>query len=276
MAKKAYYGVVDGKSGNGIYLTWDECEREVKGVSGAKYKKFKTEKEADEFVNSGGQAANTTAKDEKADKPDIKSDTKPDIKPGHIDVYVDGSYNSDSNTYGYGVYMDDGKNQRIICGKGTCRYDGRNIEGEVAAARAALSEISKSGKYNSVTLYHDYQGIGSWADGDWKTNKIYTQSYRKFVNDIRSQGLDIDFRHVDGHSGVRGNEYCDKLAKVACGMELTRSDIEYVRDLYDVPGYPKSDECIIDNDAQHKDDTESSDDYEDPMGYAWFDESEYW
>ena len=242
MAKKkpAFYAVKDGKNGDGIYRTWAECESEVNGVSNVKYKKFSTQEDAENFINFGKQISSEQVEPVK--------NNKSDIKPGHINVYVDGSYNKETNTYGYGVYMDDGRNQRIICGKGTCQYGGRNVEGEVAAARTALFEISKSGKYDSVTLYHDYQGIGSWADGDWRTNKEYTQSYQAFVNNIRSQGLDIDFRHVDGHSGVRGNEYCDKLAKVACGMELTPSDRKIIQGLHSVDGCPKSEDDIPDDD----------------------------
>lgn len=36
MAKKKFYAVKVGKI-PGIYSTWNECEAQVKGVSGAKY-----------------------------------------------------------------------------------------------------------------------------------------------------------------------------------------------------------------------------------------------
>ena len=49
MAKKKFYAVKVGKI-PGIYSTWNECEAQVKGVSGAKYKSFATLKEAEEFL----------------------------------------------------------------------------------------------------------------------------------------------------------------------------------------------------------------------------------
>ncbi|KAI1314927.1 hypothetical protein EDD11_001564 [Mortierella claussenii] len=49
---KGFYAVHVGKT-KGIYYTWPECEKQVKGVIGAKYKKFETQKEAEEFVRNG-------------------------------------------------------------------------------------------------------------------------------------------------------------------------------------------------------------------------------
>ncbi|KAF9572475.1 hypothetical protein EC968_009861 [Mortierella alpina] len=49
---KGFYAVHVGKT-KGIYFTWPECEKQVKGVIGAKFKKFETQKEAEEFVRNG-------------------------------------------------------------------------------------------------------------------------------------------------------------------------------------------------------------------------------
>ena len=48
MAKK-YYAVRVGLT-PGIYLTWPDCERQVKGYPGAQYKSFPTEAEARQFA----------------------------------------------------------------------------------------------------------------------------------------------------------------------------------------------------------------------------------
>ncbi|MEG0153557.1 MAG: RNase H1/viroplasmin domain-containing protein [Cellulosilyticaceae bacterium] len=47
MAK--FYGVKAGRE-IGVYKTWDECVEQVKGFSGADYKSFKSEQEANDFV----------------------------------------------------------------------------------------------------------------------------------------------------------------------------------------------------------------------------------
>ncbi|CAO1617372.1 unnamed protein product [Sympodiomycopsis kandeliae] len=45
----SYYAVAKGRQ-LGVFNTWTECEAQITGVSGAKYKKFKTEEEAEKFV----------------------------------------------------------------------------------------------------------------------------------------------------------------------------------------------------------------------------------
>ena len=48
-----------------------------------------------------------------------------------------------------------------------------------------------------------------------KANKAGTKDYVQFVKEMRESGLDIQFRKVKAHSGVRWNERADLLAKEA-------------------------------------------------------------
>ncbi len=50
MAGGAFYAVAKGRR-VGVFSTWAECERQVKGFTGAKYKKFPTLAEAQEFAS---------------------------------------------------------------------------------------------------------------------------------------------------------------------------------------------------------------------------------
>lgn len=159
--------------------------------------------------------------------------------PSHVDIYVDGSYNSETNDFGYGVYMNDGEKSHILYGRGPCQENGRNVEGEVAASRKALQYISLNPQYSSVTIYHDYEGVGKWADHSWKTNLAYNQAYVRYVDRIR-ESLKVEFKHVKGHEGVEGNEIVDKLAKIGCGVGLTPSEEKFIGKYAAVPGYPQS------------------------------------
>ncbi|CRK95018.1 CLUMA_CG008504, isoform A [Clunio marinus] len=47
--RMSFYAVARGRI-PGIFSTWNECESQVKGFSGAVYKKFKTKTEADNFI----------------------------------------------------------------------------------------------------------------------------------------------------------------------------------------------------------------------------------
>ena len=48
MSKK-YYAVKRGRS-KGVFYTWSECYKQIKGIRGALYKSFKTEEEAFRYV----------------------------------------------------------------------------------------------------------------------------------------------------------------------------------------------------------------------------------
>ena len=235
MAKIKYYGVKAGRN-PGVYTDWPTCEAQVKGFSGAQYASFKTEDEARAFVN-GTPVYNVPEPQPKVESALISQNTD----PNHIDVFVDGSYNPATNEYGYGILMDDGESKRIMYGKGLCCYEGRNIEGEVHASEVALRTIMNEGKYTSVKIYFDYMGIGAWANRDWATNKDYTRAYANFVNAVRENGIAVNFEHVKGHTGVNGNEFVDKLAKIGCGIALTSSEKKFLEVLHDVPGYPSED-----------------------------------
>lgn len=51
-----FYAVRVGRT-PGIYLSWDECKKNVDGFSGPVYKSFKTRAEAEEFMGSTGDSA---------------------------------------------------------------------------------------------------------------------------------------------------------------------------------------------------------------------------
>ena len=55
MAKQKYYVVWNGAE-DGIYTSWEACQKAVIGYSGAQYKAFKTEEEAEEAFEMGYDA----------------------------------------------------------------------------------------------------------------------------------------------------------------------------------------------------------------------------
>ncbi|ETI52118.1 hypothetical protein F442_04740 [Phytophthora nicotianae P10297] len=58
MAKGGYYAVAAGRS-TGIFTTWGECEAQVKDFTGCRYKKFKTQSEAQAFIDAYNGAQST-------------------------------------------------------------------------------------------------------------------------------------------------------------------------------------------------------------------------
>lgn len=199
MASK-YYAVKKGKK-PGVYRTWDECKAQTDGFSGAIFKSFKTQEEAEAFIGNK------------------KEDTIEDKKP-QVYAFVDGSFNVKTGVYGYGGFLFDGRDKHILSGSGDDAEMAtmRNVAGEILGSMAAVEKAIELG-IKELSIYYDYMGIEMWATGAWKRNKEGTIAYHEYMNSVRDK-IQINFIKVKGHSGVEGNEEADILAKKAVGVIL--------------------------------------------------------
>ena len=224
MAKK-YYAVRVGLT-PGIYLTWSDCERQVKGYTGAQYKSFPTEAEAREFVygasNTGSPVITGPTGTKKASRSKGASKvsvTKDSSLFAHdtaeLIAFIDGSFNKQRGIVGSGgVILVDGEEIEFSTGTREKIFrDYWNVSGELLAAIHVVKYAIEKG-YQSCSLYYDYMGIEMWATGRWKTNNPLTTMYVEKMKAWKQQ-IRIDFHKVQAHSGVYYNERADELAKRA-------------------------------------------------------------
>ncbi|MEW8957409.1 viroplasmin family protein [Clostridium sp.] len=207
-----FYAVVKGKSGdNKIYRTWDQCKAEVIGFKGAIYKSFKDEKDALDFLNIYDK-----------NKEEVKEDNIEGIYSKdneEVRIYVDGSYNVNTEKYSYGLVAilgDEVIHEDKGVGEEKEAATMRNVAGEVLGAIKAMDFLEDNG-YTKGAIYFDYQGIESWALGLWKRNNFLTQRYHEFMKE-KMKKTRIKFVKVKGHSGDLYNDRADKLAKEALNI----------------------------------------------------------
>jgi ribonuclease HI len=140
--------------------------------------------------------------------------------PEGVVAYVDGSYDAASGRFSCGVVIietdADGNSETTELKSAFDDVEAaaqRNVAGEIMGSKLAIDWCMANG-VKSVEIYHDYEGIGAWADRRWKANNPLTQGYRDFVAEAR-KSIDITFVKVKAHAGNKYNELADKLAKKA-------------------------------------------------------------
>ncbi|XP_054332557.1 ribonuclease H1 isoform X1 [Pongo pygmaeus] len=137
-------------------------------------------------------------------------------------VYTDGCCSSNGRRRpraGIGVYWGPGHPLNV-----GIRLPGRqtNQRAEIHAACKAI-EQAKTQNINKLVLYTDsmftINGITNWVQG-WKKNGWKTSAGKEVINkedfvalERLTQGMDIQWMHVPGHSGFIGNEEADRLAR---------------------------------------------------------------
>lgn len=217
MAKKKFYAVKQGRK-TGIFLTWDDCKKQVMGYPGAIYKSFGTREEAEAYLGVTG--AQTDQKDREAGitRSVSSGNNKSENTENAVEIYVDGSYHAATKEFSYGmVVLVDGKEEKFSQKMTDPELaQMRNVAGEIKGSEAAM-QYALDHKIPSIIIYHDYQGIASWCNGDWKANKPGTIAYRDFYREA-SRKIKIQFRKVKGHSNDKYNDMVDQLAKEALGI----------------------------------------------------------
>lgn len=193
-----YYAVKKGRE-TGIFESWEECQKQINGFSGAEFKKFNNLNQAEQYLLNDN----------------ITSEVEKNLDGLH--AYIDGSFSEKLAETGYGaVILFNGEIIQTIKGSSKKYIDMRNVAGELFAAAVSIKWAVDNG-YKSITLHHDYSGIAHWAKGEWKRKQEGTINYKKFIDDI-SDKINISFIKVKGHSGDLYNDMADELAKEALNI----------------------------------------------------------
>ncbi|WP_425539560.1 ribonuclease H1 domain-containing protein [Microaceticoccus formicicus] len=214
---KKYYAVKVGKT-PGIYETWEECQKQVKGFSGAVFKSFKLKRDAENYILEDAQQNNPfNITDSTKNGGELAEEIIMRLKEDEMVAYVDGSFNSKKRIFGYGVVIFTSSGKSEYSGSSTCEdcVDFRNVAGEVYGAVYAMKRAVHH-KIQKLYLHYDYTGIKHWAKGEWKRNNLLTKKYHDYYNSIVDK-LEVQFIKVEAHTGDTFNEEADRLAKEACG-----------------------------------------------------------
>ena len=121
-------------------------------------------------------------------------------------IFTDGAFSPSRNKGGWAVFIPN-INLRIA----GCEFNTTVNRMEMIAAIEALTYISKVEQFKDCELeiYSDSMYLVGGMELGWKqdVNPDLWEKLNKFKND-----LSVKFIHINGHSGIAGNEIVDKLA----------------------------------------------------------------
>jgi len=225
LAGKKFYAVAKGRKPD-IYTTWPDAQAQVNGFQGAVYKGFKTQAEAQEWMENPSYGAGKARGKTASATPEVAS-TIPDDA---LLIYSDGGALGNPGVGAYGVVIIDGESRKEL--KGGFRHTTNNRM-ELLGCIMGLKDVSEPTPPDRpiiVTTDSSYvvNGISKgWAKG-WKARGWRKADGKPALNtdlwdrllDL-TEGRQVAFKWVKGHAGHPENERCDALVN-----EVTRGDGE--------------------------------------------------
>jgi len=220
-----FYAVAKGRT-SGIFLTWPDCNEQVKGFPNAIFKKFDTKELAEDFIQSNGTYGRSSSENVEKTITSFYS-TGPECKEEFIPdyyVYTDGSCinNGKENAVGgIGIFfgLDDERNvsQRLE-GKQT------NNTAELMAIITTYFIIENDilqGK--KIMVVSDSEYAINCASNYRSKENISNKELVKQIYDLYKGRTNVRFIHIDAHTGKTdihsiGNDNADRLANMAVGV----------------------------------------------------------
>ena len=156
------YVVTAPASIRGIYETWDACRAAVSGMAGARYQGVSSRAVAEAMLRGDGLRL----------EPGVYAFVDGNAMGGIGVVLVEQGASGPASvreiaTTVYDVFERAGIPSLDTRAKITAATNSlQNILAELGALHAALQEAAPG---STLTVVHDYEGVGAWLEGRWKT-----------------------------------------------------------------------------------------------------------
>ena len=227
-----FYAVKSGRT-PGIYVTWKDCEKQVKGFKGAVFKKFDNKELANNFINDDVNNNVNNDVNDNVFTPEINNEIElpSNFANNKINyVYTDGSCvnNGKENAKaGMGIFFSEDKHAPISQKLDENIYKQTNNTAELLAIITTLEIINSEfpGEYFVIFTDSKYSMLCAGSYGkrmhsknwceDIKNKELVEKLYKLYNINKNSQYTFL--QHIYSHTGNQdehslGNEQADRLA----------------------------------------------------------------
>lgn len=200
MKRTRFYAVKRGRK-KGIYISWNECKRQVEGYSRPIYKGFETIEEAEAFFDSS-QIGNGFASD-----------------VDFATAYTGGCFSTEKGIYSFGCVLisPDGKvNYHSGFDNDPEFLSSKKVAGELMSVKESIAWAYKN-EFKNLLVIHALEGVSTWANGLWSANTHVSRNYVDFVSRFR-EDIDIRFCCINEHDIDQNHGIAELLAQSACKL----------------------------------------------------------
>jgi ribonuclease HI len=190
------YVVTAPDSIRGVYETWEACRAAVAGVRGARYQAVPSRDVAEAMLRGEGLRL----------EPGLYAFVDGNAMGGIGVVLVEQGPGGPVSvrelaTTVYAVFGGAGLPSLAERRHITAETDRlRNVLAELGALYAAI-EAAPPGV--ALTVVHDYEGVGAWLEGRWRTrDPVVAEVVAACRDRARARGLRLAFRHQRGHEST--------------------------------------------------------------------------
>jgi ribonuclease HI len=222
--KRRFYAVVSGRR-QGVYDSWADCEKHVKGFAGNRYKGFSSEDEARGFLKANGVdiGPHVTIGDDHAGAeppvPQKKGEERTELVraapkalcPAKARLEFDGASKKNPGPSGFGAVIFDDETGNVV--EEITGYLGdahTNNQAEYAGLIAGLHACVDIG-IKDVLVKGDSKLVINQINGDWQvkneTLRLYYRAAKKLVERFDSFRAEHVYRNENTHA--------DRLSNVA-------------------------------------------------------------
>ncbi|NJR63290.1 MAG: hypothetical protein HC769_33655 [Cyanobacteria bacterium CRU_2_1] len=183
MASKKYYAVLKGRQ-TGIFTSWADCEEQIKGVSGALYKAFKTRGEAEAALGMTDQASIFPTAQNEVKWREVKERIVPASELILESVCVDASCLGNPGDVEYrGIYT---ATREVIFHKRPMP-NGTNNLGEFLAIVHALAHLKN--QTSDIPIYSDSETAILWVKNKRVRTKLEPNKDNKEIFNLTERAL---------------------------------------------------------------------------------------
>ncbi len=208
-----YYAVAAGLQ-TGVYTTWKECQAQVKGFKGAKFKSFPTLEAAESYVKDSN-AYESVEDDFKKLYTELEAPRVYDSLRTGV-AFIGATYDAETGSYGYSyVLVTDSTIYKEVDAGDLLSVQQLAFAGvEILSITKLLLKVRELG-VKDLTIYNKTGYFSTWFEKGCGSKNVDAQKFVRLMDKIHATSTTLHFLHTPKHCHYELYTQAKSLATLA-------------------------------------------------------------